>query len=239
MKHSQNLRKVVNIFSNKFSKRLTCLCRYLWQEWLFRLQAFIFLCQTDPWVKYPRNSIFFNFERILYWYEMKAYFSRNLFFLFLYNLIFKPYHLSSSLAPLREEIDICSRGLFCPKFDAEKLLFEAFLGIMRILTAVRYYHRNKWNTNRAIKNGIHLHLCCSSALTALACIAISAPYKPVSQLTSPRHMLGPYFCWFSSVHENHIQSKVGQTRTRYCKLETVCKHEIFTVAWYQLITRHL
>ncbi len=42
---------------------------------------------------------------------------------------------------------------------------------------------------------------------ALACIAHSAPYKPVSHLSSPRHMLGPYFCWFSSVQGNHIQSK--------------------------------
>ncbi len=45
-----------------------------------RLHAVIFLCRTNLWVKYPRNSIlFFNFERILYWYEIKAYFWNNLF----------------------------------------------------------------------------------------------------------------------------------------------------------------
>ncbi len=89
----------------------------------------------------------------------------------LYNLIFQPYHLLSPLAPLLGEIDIRPRWPFCPKFDAEKLLFKAFFGIVRILTTVRYYHRNKWNsdslfTTRAIKNGVCLHLCCSSALVA-------------------------------------------------------------------------
>ncbi len=39
--------------------RSTCVCHYLWKEWLFQLHAFIFLCRTNPWVKYPRNSIFF------------------------------------------------------------------------------------------------------------------------------------------------------------------------------------
>ncbi len=57
-------------------------------------------------------------------------------FAFLYNLIFKPYPLSSPLAPLGRGIDICPRGLFCPKFNAKKLLFEAFFGIVRILTTV-------------------------------------------------------------------------------------------------------
>ncbi len=45
----------------------TCVCHYLWQEWLFRLYTFIFLRRTNPWVKYPRNSIFFlNFKRMFY-----------------------------------------------------------------------------------------------------------------------------------------------------------------------------
>ncbi len=64
-------------------------------------------------------------------------------FPFLYNLIFKPYHVSSPVAPLRGEIVICPRRLFCLKFDAEKLLFEAFYGTVHILTTVRYYHKNK------------------------------------------------------------------------------------------------
>ncbi len=47
---------------------------------IIRLHTFIFLCRNNPWIKYPRNSIlFFNFERILYWYEIKAYFLNNLF----------------------------------------------------------------------------------------------------------------------------------------------------------------
>ncbi len=50
-------------------------------------------------------------------------------FLFIYNLIFQLYHLSSPVAPLWGGIDICPRGLFCLKFDAEKLLFEAFFRI--------------------------------------------------------------------------------------------------------------
>ncbi len=61
-------------------KRSTCIWHYLWQEWLFRLHAFIFLCRTNPCAKYPRNSFFYNFERLLYyWYEIKAYFFKNLF----------------------------------------------------------------------------------------------------------------------------------------------------------------
>ncbi len=43
--------------------------------------------------------------------------------------------------------------------------------------------------------------------TTLACIDISAPYKPVLHLPFPRHMLGPYFPWLSSVQGNHILSK--------------------------------
>ncbi len=58
-------------------------------------------------------------------------------FPFLYNLIFQLYHVSSPLTPLREEIDICSCGRFCPKFDAKKLSFEAFLGKMRIFGSVQ------------------------------------------------------------------------------------------------------
>ncbi len=67
-------------------QRSTCVCHYLWQERLFRLHAFIFLCRTNPWVKYPWNSFFFfDFERILYWFEIKAYFLKIYFyFLFLY-----------------------------------------------------------------------------------------------------------------------------------------------------------
>ncbi len=53
----------------------------------------------------------------------------------LYHLIFKPY-LSSPLAPLQGEIDIHPRRLFCPKFDAKKLLFDAFFGIMHILITI-------------------------------------------------------------------------------------------------------
>ncbi len=58
-------------------------------------------------------------------------------FPFLYNLIFKPYHISRPLATLRGKIDICPRALSCPKFDAEKLLFEAFFGIMLIFASVQ------------------------------------------------------------------------------------------------------
>ncbi len=61
----------------------------------------------------------------------------NAIFPFLCNLIFRPYHLSSPLAPLRGEIDIYPKGLFCPKSDTEKLLFEAFFGIMRIFGSVQ------------------------------------------------------------------------------------------------------
>ncbi len=62
---------------------------HLCEEVNFRMPLFVtrvivsaphfFLCRTNPWVKYLRNSIFFNFERMLYWYEMKAYILKNLF----------------------------------------------------------------------------------------------------------------------------------------------------------------
>ncbi len=58
---------------------------------------------------------------------------------FLYNFIFKPYHLSSRLAPLQGEIHICTRGLFCPKFEADKLLLEAFCYMWTYCTTC--YHR--------------------------------------------------------------------------------------------------
>ncbi len=57
-------------------------------------------------------------------------------FLFLYNLIFQPYHLSSPQLN-SGRIDICPRGLFCPKFGAEKLLLDAFFGILRIFASVQ------------------------------------------------------------------------------------------------------
>ncbi len=47
-------------------------------------------------------------------------------FPFLYNFIFKPYHRSSSLAPFQEGDTHMPSQTFCPKFDGEKLLFEAF-----------------------------------------------------------------------------------------------------------------
>ncbi len=42
------------------------------------------------------------------------------------------FNLLIPLVPLREEIDICSHGLFCTKFNSEQLLFEAFLNVLRI-----------------------------------------------------------------------------------------------------------
>ncbi len=84
----------------------------------------------------PNSIVFLNFERILYRYEILVYLKKNVFLSyfipFLYNFIFKPYNLLNPLAPLQGEIDICPRRLFCPKFDVQKLLFEAFLGIMHI-----------------------------------------------------------------------------------------------------------
>ncbi len=57
-----------------------------------------------------------------------------------------------------------------------------FFGIIRILTTVRY-HRNKWNadclfTTRAIKNGVCLHLGCSSALLLIGCKAGNRGRQP-------------------------------------------------------------
>ncbi len=53
--------------------------------WLY---AFIFLCRTNPWVKYALNSIVFNFESMLYCYEIKAYFFKKFIFKLFYFIIF-------------------------------------------------------------------------------------------------------------------------------------------------------
>ncbi len=56
---------------------------------IIRLNAFIFLCRTNPcWVKYTRNSILFSFEKILYWYRIKAYLKKKLIFKLFYFIIF-------------------------------------------------------------------------------------------------------------------------------------------------------
>ncbi len=66
-------------------------CAFVWRgrlEYATLCDAFIFLCRTNPWMKYPRNSIFFNFERMIYWYEIKAYFLKNLFLSYFFRLFF-------------------------------------------------------------------------------------------------------------------------------------------------------
>ncbi len=81
-----------------------------------------------------------TFSWALFWDN--AYFQQHLaqkwmYFPFLYNFIFKPYHLSSPLAPLQGEIDICPRTLPRPKFDAETLLFASFFVTIRIFSSVQ------------------------------------------------------------------------------------------------------
>ncbi len=54
-------------------------------------------------------------------------------------LYFKDGNLSSPLAALGKEIDICAHRLFWTKFNAEQLLLEAFLDVMRIFGGVELY----------------------------------------------------------------------------------------------------
>ncbi len=70
---------------------------------------------------------------------------------------------------------------FLSKIRCQKTFIWSFFGIVCILTTVQYYHRNKWNTKslfttRAIKNGVCLHLCCSSALTKQEIHNLKTPY---------------------------------------------------------------
>ncbi len=51
-------------------------------------------------------------------------------------LFFLDGNLSSPLATLWGKIDICRRGLFWTKFNAEQLLFERFLAATRIFGRV-------------------------------------------------------------------------------------------------------
>ncbi len=79
------------------------------------------------------------------------------------------------------EIDICPRGFFCPKFDTEKLLYEAFFEILRIFDSAQSKSEcifpflynlifqlitgdNHMLSPVAIKNGVCPHSGCSSAL---------------------------------------------------------------------------
>ncbi len=57
-------------------------------------------------------------------------------FPFQYNIIFENINLSSHVAPLLREIDMGAHWLFCTKFNAQQLLFEAFLDIMHIFGSV-------------------------------------------------------------------------------------------------------
>ncbi len=53
------------------------------------------------------------------------------------NVIFQSHiNLSSPLAPLCGEIDICTHGLFWRKLNSEQLLFEGFLAVMRIFGSI-------------------------------------------------------------------------------------------------------
>ncbi len=99
-------------------------------------------------------------------------------FLFLYNLIFKPYYLSSPLPPLQGKIDICPRGLFCPKFDAKKLLFEAFFIIMHIFGSV--LPKNECNFPFLYKNIKHVSPIVSvgwKMAAVLTCIILESQQK--------------------------------------------------------------
>ncbi len=42
----------------------------------------------------------------------------------------------SPIAPLWGEIEVCAHWLFCMEFNAQQLLFEAFLDIMHIFDSV-------------------------------------------------------------------------------------------------------
>ncbi len=84
------------------------------------------------------------------------------------------------------------RRLFCPKFDAEKLLFEAFFEILRIFGNVHpksesifpflynlIFQLNTGDNHMlrpvAIKNGVCPHSGCSSALLLWACKLSTQP----------------------------------------------------------------
>ncbi len=69
-------------------------------------------------------------------FSYNAYFwqhwARNWIYFLIFVHYFKDVNLSSPQAPLRREIDKCTHWLFCKKFNAEQLLFEAFPHIMRL-----------------------------------------------------------------------------------------------------------
>ncbi len=83
--HFKNICRTTYAFVWKVQQRATYICHYLWQEWLFRLHAFIFLCRTNPWVKYPRNSIFLFWKNIILIWNKNVFFKKFIFKLFFLN----------------------------------------------------------------------------------------------------------------------------------------------------------
>ncbi len=57
-------------------------------------------------------------------------------FPFLYTKRFQTYWPLEHVAPLVGEIDICTRGLFCTKFNSKQLLFEDFFDVMCIFGSI-------------------------------------------------------------------------------------------------------
>ncbi len=97
-----------------------------------RLHAFLF--RTNPWVKYPRNSIFFNFESMLYCYEIKAYFLKNLFSsyfiiykckevpisLFSYQMFREPYYFIIIYKRKEVPLSLFSYQMLASTFDSDE-----------------------------------------------------------------------------------------------------------------------
>ncbi len=115
---------------------------YNFQRWEFSEPPSSTLRGADIWARglYVRNSISNNFYLKLF--LMRCVFlaasspKLNLLPRFCTLLFFKDGNLSSPLAPLWGELDICALGLFRTKFKFEQLLFKAFFDAMRIFGCV-------------------------------------------------------------------------------------------------------
>ncbi len=90
----------------------------------------IFFLVWDTSDFFVRNSILNNFylKLFLMWcvFLVASNLKPNLLDCFWTLLFFEGGNLSSPLAPLQREINICACGLFCTKFNFEQLLFKAF-----------------------------------------------------------------------------------------------------------------
>ncbi len=130
-----------------------------------------------------------------------------------YNIIFQPYQSFEPPSSTVGEIGICSRGLFCTKFNSEQLLFEAFF-VWCVLLAVLSPKLNV-ETGTNMENTEHSHSvtsqCCAPTGSSNPCRIITLGTHDASCLaygnvrtTSNICTCKQGLCWLTSMEQADI-----------------------------------